>query len=193
MTDYVMPVEYKYVDNIDSDIISICNNDNIGNDILNDLRYWFSGQRFLESKILIKNELQYMRNLNEAQVNNILHDFKVKDKNEFLCNTCILKIKHLFDVSEGNFFAMQTAKDTFNNYTFSPRLTSYALADNLGRLNSSRPDKDAVLAVLVPACSSNSINYSNSYKKKDSKCFYGDFAFLELSDGFSDILNNYFI
>lgn len=54
MSDYIMPVEYKYIGDIDSDIISKCNNENIGNDILNDLRYWFSGQRLLESKILIK-------------------------------------------------------------------------------------------------------------------------------------------
>lgn len=134
-----------------------------------------------------------MCNLNEIQTNNILQDFNVKDKNEFLRNICILKIKHLFDVSEGNFFAMQTAKDVFNNYTFSPRLTSYALADNLSRLNRSKSDLDAVLTVLVPACSSNSLNYSNSYRKNDPRCFYGDFTFLKLPDDFRDIANNYFI
>lgn len=83
MTDYIMPVEYKYVDNIDSKIIHI-----LGHGILEKLNYFFSGQRLREAKILMINEAQYIRNLDEIQMKNLISDFNATDMEGFF-NVCI--------------------------------------------------------------------------------------------------------
>ena len=189
MTDYIMPVEYKYVDALDSKLISTLG----GYNFIKELNYFFFGQRLIEAKILMINQAQYMRNLNEAQEQNLISDFNAVDIDGFF-NVCIQHIRRLFDASEGNFFAMQTAKDVFNNHEFSPRLSPYSSLYNINNKILDKPELSRVLSVLVPAVSMRTTLSSRSfYSNPDPQCFYGDKAFLKITDPFRDIANNYFI
>ena len=186
MTDYIMPVEYKYVDNIDSKLMSI-----LGYGIIKELNYFFSGQRLIEAKILMINQTQYMRNLNEAQERNLISDFNAVDIDGFF-NVCIQHIRRLFDASEGNFFAMQTVKDSFNGYMFTPRINSYTLLNKSNNIALNKLELSKVLAVLVPAVSIRNMSSSLTCNP-DPQGFYGDKAFLKVIDPFMDVANNYFI
>ena len=189
MTDYIMPVEYKYVDNIDSKIIHI-----LGHGILEKLNYFFSGQRLIEAKILMINEAQYIRNLDEIQMKNLISDFNVVDMEGFF-NVCIQYIRQLFDVSKGKFFAMQTVNDLFKDYSFKPQMNFYSSLNNIDDKISGRPELSRVLAVLIPAVSMRNMIFSQTpYKGPEPQAFYGDKAFLDVADLFGEaVINNYFI
>jgi hypothetical protein len=188
MTDYIMPVEYKYVDNIDSKLISV-----LDYDIIRELNYFFSDQRLLEAKILMINEVQYIRNLNEVQKTNLIADFNSVDIDSFFY-VCIQCIRRLFDASEGNFFAMQTARDAFSEYVFRPRINYYSTLNNIDNKILGRSELSRVLAVLVPAVSMrNTSSLRTFYNSPDPQCFYGEKALLEVADPFIGIANRYFI
>ena len=188
MINYIMPVEYKYVDNIDSKLISI-----LSYDIIKELNYFFSDQRLIEAKILMINETQYIRNLNEVQKTNLISDFNAVDIDGFLY-VCIQCIRRLFDASEGNFFAMQTAMGSFNDYAFRPKINNYSTLNNVDNKILGSSELSRVLAVLVPAVSMRTTGSLRTvFSGPDPQCFYGEKALLEVIDPFIDAANRYFI
>lgn len=189
MADYIMPVEYKHIDNTDSMLISF-----LGHGILEKLNYSFSGQRLIEAKILMINEIQYMKNLNEIQVKNLISDFNAVDVDGFF-NVCIQHIMQLFDVSKGKFFAMQTVRDLFKGHSFKPQMNFYSSLNNIDDKISGRPELSRVLAILIPAVSMRNMIFSRvPHKGSEPQAFYGDKAFLDVADLFGeDVINNYFI
>ena len=188
MINYIMSVEYKYVDNIDSKLISI-----LSYDIIKELNYFFSDQRLIEAKILMINETQYIRNLNEVQKTNLISDFNAVDIDGFFY-VCIQCIRRLFDASEGNFFAMQTVMDSFNDYTFRPQINNYSTLNNVDNKILGSSELSRVLAVLVPAVSMRTTGSLRTvFSGPDPQCFYGEKALLEVIDPFIDAANRYFI
>lgn len=188
MIDYIMPVEYKYVDNIDSKLISI-----LSYDIIKELNYFFSSQRLIEAKILMINEAQYVRNLNEVQKANLIADFNAVDISGFFY-VCIQCIRRLFDASEGNFFAMQTAMDSFNDYAFRPQINYYSALNNVDNKVLGNSELSRVLAVLVPAVSMRTtVSLRTPFIPSSPQGFYGEKALLEVLDPFIGVANRYFI
>jgi len=184
MIDYIMPVDYKYIDNIDSRLMST-----LGYDIIKELELNFSGQRLLESKILMINEVSYVKNLNEAQVKDLFEEFNTTEEN-FFCETCIEFIKKLFNASSGNFFAMQTARDCFSDYILKPTLNPYNRLESINKRISLSIDEDCILSVLVPVIAAGTISRKSIFNS-NRKCFYGDTVCIK--NNFVSIANNYFI